>query len=140
MADLKKYNPKEVDFIFDGINLSAGIIDGTFITVARNVRQFSLNVGGDGGGTRVESNNLSGVVAITVRKGSPTNALLTGRIGIVKPLMVKDNSSAGTLHKSPEAFLDGPPDDEFSTEESDVVWTFLCLVLGEDIRGGLAAS
>ena len=54
-GSLKTYDPKTVMIAWDGIDLNKGIASGTFITIARNERAFSLNVGGDGGGTRVRN-------------------------------------------------------------------------------------
>ncbi len=147
MGALKDYNPKEVNITWDGIDLNKGIIVGTFITVARNTRTFTLNVGADGGGTRIRSNDKSAVITLSQRKGSETNSLLTDRlideelpnpITHVAPMTIKDNSG-NTLHESPQVWLDGPPDDAFGTDEETVEWTFLCLDLSVKVRGSKEA-
>ena len=148
MGALKQYDPKEVTITWDGVFLNEGIASGTFITIARNVRQFTLNVGGDGGGTRVRNPDRSATVTVTMRMGSQTNALLSDRIldeeadppiPHITTLTIKDNSG-NTLVEAPEAFLDGPPDTTFGTEEGTLEWTFLCLEMTVDVRGNLEAS
>lgn len=137
---LKEYDPREVIITWDGVNLNRGIAEGTFITIARTKRTFSLNVGGDGGGTRTRDNDRSGVVEVTIRMGSVTNGELSDKVkdeemgtSHVGELMIKDFSGE-TLHTSPQAFLDGFPDDAFATEEGDRVWRLLCLDLNMDPR------
>ena len=135
MGALKEYDPKQVVATWDGIDLNKGIVEGTFITIARTTRTFTINVGGDGGGTRVKSNDRSVTITLTLRAGSETNGQLSDRVADeelpnpvthVAPLMIKD-LSGNTLHKAPQAFPDGPPDDEFATEEGEIEWTFLAL-------------
>ncbi len=138
---LKEYDPREVIIEWGGINLNEGIAEGTFITVSRNVRAWALNVGGDGGGTRVRSHNRSGVVEVTLRRGSATHNKLSDRAkedengtSHVESLLIRDFSGE-TKHDAPQAFLDGPPDDEFGTDEGNAVWRLLCLDLNMDPRG-----
>lgn len=139
MGALKTYNPKEVDVLWDGIDMTDGIIEGTFVTIVRNERSFELNVGGDGGGTKIENNNDSVVVAVTLRKGSSTNTLLSNRAkGLVAPIMVKDNNG-DTLHQGPQAFLDGQPDDEFETGESEITWTLIVHAMDMNVGGSSEA-
>ncbi len=147
MGLLKNYDPKQVIVTWKGEQLNNGIADGTFVAMARTNRSFSLNVGGDGGGTRVRSNNRSGTVTLTLRMGSETNAFLSDKlrdeeadppIPQVGPLEVKD-FSGNTLHESPQAFLEGFPDDALATEEGNREWVFLCLELNMDPRGSLEA-
>jgi len=130
---LKEYDPKEVIITWDGVNLHDGIASGTFVTVARTNRTFSHNVGGDGGATRVRSNDRSAAVTVTLRVGSDTNNALASRaadeeldppVPHVAALLIQDFSGT-TLHSSPQAYLDGPTNDEFATEEGNREWTLL---------------
>ncbi len=143
MGALKEYDPKLVNITWDGIDLNKGIAAGTFITITRTSRAFSLNVGADGGGTRVRNNDKSAVITLTVRMGSETNALLSDKIkdeelpnptSHVAALTIKD-TLGNTLHQTPQAFLDGFPDDEMADDESTRDWVFLCLEMNMDPRG-----
>lgn len=148
MGALKVYNPKEVVFIFDGIPLESGIIDGSFITLSRVSRNASLNVGADGGGTLVRINDKSVTVTLSLRKGSATNDKLMDIIATeeaidgqkrVGPLTVEDFSGRA-LSFGQESFLDGPPDDEYSTDEGEVTWTWMVLDMTVDVRGSSDAA
>jgi hypothetical protein len=143
MGLLKEYDPKQVIITWDGINLNEGIAEGTFIVVARTEKTFSLNVGGDGGVTRVKNNNKSGQAAVTIRMGSATNDKLNDRatdeekddpVTHVAPLLIQDFSGR-TLHSSEQAFLEGFADDEFATDEGNREWVLLCPVLRPGVRG-----
>lgn len=148
MAALKKYDPKEVTITWRGIPLNSGIVDGTFITVVRTSRNSALNIGSDGGGTMVINNDRSGTIGLTLRSGSDTNDTLSDVVNIdesgtglkaVGELEVRDFSGR-TLHFAEEAFLDGPPDDEFANDESEIPWAFQCHDLKMNSRGNNAAS
>ena len=148
MGALKVYNPKEVVFIFDGIPLESGIIDGSFISLNRNSRNASLNVGADSGGTMVVINDRSVTVTLSLRKGSVTNDKLMDIIATeeaidgqkrVGPLTIEDFSGR-SLSFGQEAFLDGPPDDEFATDEGEVTWTWMVLNMVVDVRGSSDAA
>lgn len=148
MGALKVYNPKEVVFIFDGIPLESGIIDGSFITLSRVSRNASINVGADGGGTLVRINDKSTTVTLSLRKGSVTNDKLMDIIAAeeaidgqkrVGPVTIED-FSGNSLSFGQEGFLDGPPDDEFSTDEGEVTWTWMVLEMEVDVRGSSDAA
>lgn len=133
MGLLKEYNPKEVIISWDGVNMNEGIASGTFVTLARTTRTFSQNTGGDGGTTRVRSNDQSASVTVTLRAGSETNEKLSNRATDeeldpptphVAALLVQD-FSGNTLHSAPQAYLDGPANDEFATEEGNREWVLL---------------
>lgn len=141
MGLLKDYNPKEVIITWDGILLNEGIAEGTFVTAGRTERVFSMNVGGDGGVTRVRNNNKSGTVGVTTRMGSRTVELLATRIkdeesGVphVGALLIQD-FSGNTLHSAEQAFTEGWPDDEFATTEGNRELVFLCPVLNMNPGG-----
>ena len=148
MGALKKYNPKEVVFIFDGIALESGIIDGSFITISRVSRSASLSTGADSGGTLVVINDRSATVTLSLRKGSSTNDKLMDIIATseatdgqprVGPVTIEDFSGR-SLSFGAEGFLDGPPDDEFSTDEGEVTWTWMVLDMVVDVRGSSDAA
>ncbi len=143
MGTLKQYNPKEVTITWRGVPLGEGISDGTFITVGRNERNSALNTGGDGRSTLVINNNHTGVATLSLRAGSAVNDLLTEaqRADEAKPdeknigpLEIKDHSGRA-LHTDSQAFLDGPPDTEFGTDEGDNEWTFQLPNLEMGTRG-----
>jgi len=145
MATLKRYDPKQVILDWDGITLNEGIAEGTFITVSRQAPRNSLNVGGDGSGTKVVGPNRSAIVTITVRKGSSVNSLLTDRLQDEEKENPVDHTasmackdfSGNSKFNSPKVFLQGFPDVDFATEETNREWTFLALEMDMEPRGSL---
>lgn len=125
---LNKYNPKEVSLIVGG-NIIKGYADGEFINVARNEDSYTLQVGADGDATRSKSNNKSGTIIITLRQGSPSNAILAAfnqadelnDSGIVTAL-VKDNSGQ-SLHSAETIWVRKPADAPYAREAGDRQWT-----------------
>lgn len=141
---LTEYDPKEVKLSWDGVDVTDGIQEGTFITVARVERTSTFSVGADGGTTRVFSGNTTGTVEVTLRAGSATNSALTDRLADeeldpriphISALTVED-FSGNDLFTSEFAVLEGWPDSEKADTESDRVWMFLCHNLKPQPRGG----
>ncbi len=137
MGLLKEYDPKQVIITWDGVAMNEGIAEGTFITIARNTRTWTISVGGDGGATRVHSNDRSVTITVTLRMGSATSESLASRVideekdpptPHVAALSIKDGSG-NTLHFAEQAFLDGPADDSFGTEEGSRDWVLLAPVM-----------
>lgn len=145
MSILRQYDPKKVALTWDDIDITEGIAAGTFISVSRNVPRNSLNVGADGGGTNVVANDRSGVVTVTLRKGSAVNAALSDKMKeqeaengtpSVGKLGIKDFSGESQVD-SPKAVLQGFTDMSFSDTEDNNEWSWLCLDLNMDPRGSL---
>ncbi len=140
MAD-KDYDPKSViitwtspNFALGPVRLNQGIVDGTFVTIGRNVPTNSMRVGGDGETTRVKSNNRTGLVTVTLRAGSDTNQELSNilnayeatGLGNVGGIMVQDFSGT-SLYACPNAFIQGWSEKANSSDsEDDIVWIFEC--------------
>ncbi len=135
MAALKTYDPKAVvgSWLppFQAVNLAEGAASGTFIEIAQTTRPWSLNVGSDGEATRVKSNDRTVTVTVTLRAGSPQNAVLAA-------IFLEDDASAfqvgtftledlngTTLVTVEKLFLDGPADPSFSDTEDNRTWVFL---------------
>lgn len=124
---LNTYNPKEVAIIVGG-NIIDGFADGTFINVERDEDSYTLQVGSDGEATRSKNNNLSGTVTLTLRQGSPSNAILSALAqqdelngsGIV-PLLVKDNSGS-SIHSAETAWIQKPSAAEYGRESGSREW------------------
>lgn len=147
MGALKTYNPKEVKFVWDGLSLESGAADTSFITLSRNERSASLTVGIHGGGTMVINSNKSVTATLTLQKGSAQNDILMDVITNEDNTDVKrvgsltiEDYSGNSLSFGAEAFLDGPPDDDYSNDEGQVTWTWMALSMIVDVRGSSDAS
>lgn len=131
MADT--YDPKQVTFTFGNQPLSAGIVDGTFITVTKTNDTRSLRVGSDGRATIQVNPDGSAIVEVTYRAGSSTNDVLESLrqdedAGIyrVGTLTIEDMSGvegSRTFVSDENAFLMGQPlTTEFAQTESQKTW------------------
>lgn len=96
---MKTWDPTKFIITVGPVTIS-GFAPDTFITADRNNDSMTLEMGADGGGTRVRNADKSGRFTITLMKSSPSNDYLatlhatdeeSGQ-GIV-PVQVKDNTN-----------------------------------------------
>ncbi len=139
------YDPKKVMVTFGNQAISDGIAEGTFLSLTRTNRTRSLRVGSDGRSTIVVNNDRSASVEITYRAGSKTNDVLedlrqaedgSSPSYLVGTFTVEDFSGR-TLIEDENAFIDGPPDAEFSQDEPSRVWRLMLPGPKIVVRGGL---
>jgi hypothetical protein len=83
-------------------------------------------MGTDGNGRHVQSKNKNGSVTITLQHGSPSAAtfMALDAIGEPFPIIVKDNSSLGTLFMTSDAMLSKIPDLNLGATVGEVEWVF----------------
>lgn len=131
-ARLGNYDPKSVKATWGVTPLLRGVAEGTFITLDRRERTWTMPVGVDGEPARVRTNNFTGVVTFTLRNGSPTSTALTAQLQVdeltgvvVAPFFLTDFSGF-TIWSSPLAFLEGWPTEAFGSGENSRTWTLLC--------------
>lgn len=130
------YNPNDILIDFDGGDLTAGIAKGVFVKVSRTSDQFTTSVGSRGEVTRVESNDKTGTVVITLKRSSAANNILSAKLAqkVVGPLLVKDLGGSELVHGG-EAWVVKYADIEESNEDTDRVWTLAVADL-EVVVGG----
>lgn len=123
----KTYNPKKVAVICGGFALS-GFADGTFVNVAMNEDQWSLQMGTDGEGTRSKSNNHSAQITLSLMQSSDSNQVMqafwnSDRLsdGGVFPFLIKDNSGR-SLWAAEQAWVKKQPDAELAREAGAREW------------------
>lgn len=129
---LRRYDPSEVLMIWGGIPVTESIAKGTFITVSRNTRTWTLERGCDGEMVRVRTEDQSGLVRLTLMAGSRMNSVLSSVAGADEitglfacPLFIRDFSGR-SLHTSAFAYIEVVPDKVYSTVPVPVEWTFVC--------------
>ena len=132
MAALVEYDPRAVVMTWGPTLLTRGIPQGNFVTIERNSVTWELRRGGDGEVARVRTNDFSGRISFTLRRGSQTNTALAAQLQvdeitglIILPFLLKDLSGV-TLWASPIAFLEGFPIDSYGGDEGTREWTLLC--------------
>lgn len=125
---IKQYDSKKVTIIW-GSHIVSGIADGTFVTVTRTSDQWVHKAGSDGEEMRAKSNDGRGELTLTLMQTSSSNTFLqaqktaddlTGEGGL--PLLIKDNSSDGTLVASEYAWVKKDPDMGRAREDTNTVW------------------
>lgn len=99
---VRTYDPKEVIITIGGVPMS-GFSDGTFLEVVRTEPTWNMVVGADGFVTRGKTNNLSGLVTLTLKQSSPSNDVLSGFMALdeltnsgIIPVLIKDLSGNST--------------------------------------------
>lgn len=127
------YSPEEVDLIIAGYRVTGW----NSIAVSRTSKAFTMVRGIRGKNTRVRHKDSSAVIFIDVVRTSPVNTVFsavvrddliygTGRLDI----LLKDKNGQ-SLFMSNEAYIDGYPDDAFTTELNNRRWTITCQTTSE---------
>jgi len=115
MADIFNYCPDEVSCLIGGILPVSGFIDGTFISVTKDLVPFSSGRTADGMVGRIYNNDQTYTITLTLHCGSPSNDVLTkfwqldeisqkGKFS----LFVKDRSGSDLLF-STNTWIEGLP-------------------------------
>jgi hypothetical protein len=101
MTTLFNYVPSEVSVLLAGIMPVEGFIDGTFVTVDKDVMPYRSRVTADGAISRIYFNSQSYTVTLTVHIGSSANTFLTKMWQLDEiaqrgkfPLLIKDGSGS----------------------------------------------
>lgn len=128
MADIFNYCPDEVSCLIGGILPVSGFIDGTFISVTKDLVPFSSGRTADGMVGRIYNNDQTYTITLTLHCGSPSNDVLTkfwqldeisqkGKFS----LFVKDRSGSDLLF-STNTWIEGPPTMSKSSSVDTRVW------------------
>ena len=131
MGDFKNYDPSLVAVSFAGIPIQ-GYMDGTFVSIEREVETFTKHTGAGGDTTRVRSRNKSGTVTVTLQAASASNALLSAQHTLDEltglgtgALLVKNINSTETYEAS-NAWIEKPPTVEAADTASGREWVIAC--------------
>lgn len=131
MAFTTDVDPAKYIINCGGANMS-GYADGSYVTVERNEDLFSDVTGADGFTTRIKSNNLSGLVTLTLLQSSPSNTILmafylldeSNNTGIF-PITLK-NLLGTEVASSAAAWVRKIPSLEQAKEVTNRVWVVAC--------------
>lgn len=136
MPAVGTYNPNAVAASYGQIDVTDGVAQGTFITVARDNDSFAYEPGGDGGGTQIANPDHSGTIQVTLRYDSATNAALAAKLRAAErpdspdvngePFSLID-FAGDTKYSCDNAFLQAFPSDDFGHNAVGTrVWTIRC--------------
>lgn len=132
MTTLFNYIPSEVNVLLAGIMPVEGFIDGTFVTIDKDVMPYRSRSTADGRVIRIYSNSQTYVVSITVHIGSSANTFLTKMWQLDEisqkgkfPLLVKDGSGSD-LFFSLTSWVEGLPSMGKSNNTDTRTWRIKC--------------
>lgn len=101
MVDLATYIPEEVSVLLCGFFPLEGFVDGTFISINKDLMPFSTQRSTDGMVSRVYNNDQTYTIELTVLSGSTSNTFLTKLWQIDEisqrgkfPFLIKDGSGS----------------------------------------------
>lgn len=128
MAQLATYMPEEVTILLAGIPVS-GFIQGSFISVDKDVKPFTSKRTADGTVSRMYNNDQTYTITLTLYSGSDSNQLLTRLWQLDEitqrgkfPLMIKDRSGSD-LFFSTTTWIEGIPSLVKSNQYEPRAWT-----------------
>lgn len=127
---LATYIPEDVSCIIAGIINVEGYVDGTFITIDKDVPPYTPTITPDGTISRTQNGDTTYTVSITIQAASTTNDVLTKlhqldqltNMGKV-PLFIKDRSGTD-LFFAATAWIDGLPSMSKSNGADERTWLF----------------
>ncbi|NIQ92449.1 MAG: DUF3277 family protein [Deltaproteobacteria bacterium] len=124
------YDPGQVSVSVGDFDIT-GFQPGTMVTVERDERMFTKQMGTQGEGTRSKSNDRSGRITIMLMQTSPSNAILSslaaldeyGNAGLVNA-QVKD-ASGKSIYQAETAWIEGYPNAEYANEAGPREWVIV---------------
>lgn len=126
---LATYSPEDITILLAGIYPLTGYIDGTFISITKDLAPFESARTSDGRVARKHNNDQSYTIILTLQSTSQDNDVLT-KLGQIDetffrgkfPLLVKDQVGS-SLFFSTTTWIEGVPTMDFGTEVTPRVWT-----------------
>lgn len=120
---MRTYDPKDVNVIVDGVFLT-GFSDGTFINCEKTEDNWTPHVGAQGEVDRARNVNPLGMITLTLKQSSPSNAHLT-RLSKSKStfaVRVVDRNTPETIVGGSECWIVKQPNIERSNEITGQEW------------------
>jgi len=148
MSDLLSYSPEDVTLILAGVMQVEGYVDGTFISIAKDIAPFSSTTTADGVIARRYINSQSYTLTLTLHSASPYNDVLTKLWQIDEitqrgkfPVIMKDQLGS-SLFVSTTSWIEALPVMGFANSITDRTWTIKCAqgvinIGGNDGESGL---
>lgn len=132
MAEIFNYNPDEVSILIAGIMSVDGLVDGTFITISKDVAPYRSRTTSDGRVVRLYNNSSTYTISLTLHIGSSANTFLTKlwqldeitQVGKF-PLFVKDHTGSD-LFFAATSWIEGLPTLTKSNSVDTRTWTIKC--------------
>lgn len=130
---VRTYDASQVKIVVGAFTLN-GYADGTFVTIKRNGDAFDDKTGADGTVDRINKNNYSFEVEVSIKRTSPWNSKLSellaadqaGNVGIVQIAItdLSGQAQAPSVFFAPQAWIKKDPDTEYADSLGNYKWTF----------------
>lgn len=129
---LYSYSPEDVTILLLGFIPVEGYIDGTFVTINKDIPPFTSGITADGVQSRVHRISSSYTLRLTISNVSPTNDVLTKLWQLDEitkmgkfPIMVKDQLGS-SLFFSATSWIESTPSLYYSNRITEREWTIKC--------------
>jgi hypothetical protein len=147
MSRIFNYCPEAVNILVAGFLPIEGLVDGTFVSITKDVVPFSVITMPDGTSARLHNESQTYTIGITLHSGSGSNDVLTKMwqldeltSGMGKfPLIIKDQSGSD-LFFSTETWIEGIPPLVKSVGVDERTWVLRSAYATINIGGNMDAA
>lgn len=122
------YSPEDIQILIAGVYPVKGFIDGSFVSVSKDVMPYSTKRAADGSTGRIYNNSADYTITITIMAQSPANDVFTKLWQLDEitqrakfPILIKDNLGSSVFHSSNTWIKDIPPL-EYNSDEVQRQW------------------
>jgi len=129
---LLTYSPEDITILLAGIVPVEGYVDGTFISISKDIPPFTSSLSADGATSRVHRSSGTYTINLALMATSPINDILTKLWQIDEitkmgkwPLMVKDQIGS-SIFFAPTCWIEQPPNLSYSTSLGERDWIIKC--------------
>ena len=143
---LLSYSPEDVTILLLGFIPVEGYIDGTFISINKDLPPFTSGITADGVQSRVHRLSLTYTLRLVISNVSPTNDILTKLWQVDEltkmgkfPILVKDQLGS-SLFFSATSWIESTPSLYYSNRITEREWTIKCAEAVINIGGNDDAS
>lgn len=143
---LATYSPEDVIISIAGFLPIEGLLEGTFVSISKDVQLFTSKESSDGVVSRVANKSGLYTVSVTLMSTADSNqvlsrlAMLDSSTKILKfPLIIKDTLGS-TLLFSTSSWIENMPTTEFSTGVTARTWSIKCAKATLNVGGNESAS
>lgn len=126
------YSPEDVVVLLAGFINISGFAEGTFVSISKDVGNFSTRESSDGVVSRNHAKSATYTVTLTLASTSESNQALSiaaaldnaTKMGMF-PFIIKDTLGS-TLLFAPKAWIENMPDTPFDVNVTDRKWNIKC--------------
>ena len=136
--DVYTYRPGEVVLVLCGY-----VVEGwSSIAVSKASATYKQIRGIRGKNTRVKIADKSATIRVNVPQTSTANtvfstiAMIDAESGGGRLEVIVNDASGSSLYSSTEAYIEGPPEAQYSASQSERNWTILCDSMDSHFVGG----